>query len=114
VLQIASDLHYLVTSKIATGLWGLFACAVAVWAAELGSSPDASSPPIAQPHVVERSYQAMGTLLTLTAWTPDDAATGAAFEPVSAEFRRLEAMMTICGRVGRVGLVGRVGEWQSR
>ena len=25
------------TSKIATGLWGLFACAVAVWAAELGS-----------------------------------------------------------------------------
>ena len=24
-------------SKIATGLWGLFACAVAVWAAELGS-----------------------------------------------------------------------------
>ncbi len=24
-------------SKAATGLWGLFACAVAVWAAELGS-----------------------------------------------------------------------------
>ncbi|OFW31907.1 MAG: sodium:solute symporter [Acidobacteria bacterium RIFCSPLOWO2_12_FULL_65_11] len=33
----ASDAHYLATSKIATGLWGLFACAVAVWAAELGS-----------------------------------------------------------------------------
>jgi Na+/proline symporter len=33
----ASDAHYLRVSKIATGLWGLFACAVAVWAAELGS-----------------------------------------------------------------------------
>jgi SSS family solute:Na+ symporter len=34
---VASDAHYLLISKIATGLWGLFACAVAVWAAELGS-----------------------------------------------------------------------------
>jgi SSS family transporter len=33
----ASDAHYLTVSKLATGLWGLFACAVAVWAAELGS-----------------------------------------------------------------------------
>ena len=33
----ASDAHYLTVSKIATGLWGLFACAVAVWAADLGS-----------------------------------------------------------------------------
>jgi Na+/proline symporter len=33
----ASDAHYLMVSKVATGLWGLFACAVAVWAAELGS-----------------------------------------------------------------------------
>ena len=33
----ATDRHYLATSKLATGLWGLFACAVAVWAAELGS-----------------------------------------------------------------------------
>lgn len=32
-----SDRHYLIVSKIATGLWGLFACAVAVWAAALGS-----------------------------------------------------------------------------
>jgi Na+(H+)/acetate symporter ActP len=32
-----SDAHYLAVSKVATGLWGLFACAVAVWAAELGS-----------------------------------------------------------------------------
>ena len=34
---IASDAHYLRVSKIVTGLWGLFACFVAVWAAELGS-----------------------------------------------------------------------------
>jgi solute:Na+ symporter, SSS family len=32
-----SDAHYLTVSKAATGLWGLFACGVAVWAAELGS-----------------------------------------------------------------------------
>jgi SSS family transporter len=34
---VASDAHYLAVSKVATGLWGLFACGVAVWAAELGS-----------------------------------------------------------------------------
>jgi len=33
----ASDRHYLRVSRLATGLWGLFASAVAVWAAELGS-----------------------------------------------------------------------------
>ena len=33
----ATDAHYLTVSKIVTGLWGLFACAVAVWAVELGS-----------------------------------------------------------------------------
>jgi len=32
-----SDRHYLAVSKVATGLWGAFACAVAVWAAALGS-----------------------------------------------------------------------------
>ena len=33
----ADDAHYLRVSKLTTGLWGLFACGVAVWAAELGS-----------------------------------------------------------------------------
>ena len=33
----APDSHYLTVSRITTGLWGLFACGVAVWAAELGS-----------------------------------------------------------------------------
>ena len=37
VRPVATDAHLLTISKIATGLWGLFACAVAVWAAELGS-----------------------------------------------------------------------------
>jgi solute:Na+ symporter, SSS family len=33
----ASDSHYLLVSKLATGLWGLFACFVAVYAVALGS-----------------------------------------------------------------------------
>jgi Na+/proline symporter len=33
----ATDAHYLLVSKGATGLWGLFACVVAVYAATLGS-----------------------------------------------------------------------------
>ncbi|MBE0593093.1 MAG: sodium:solute symporter, partial [Gemmatimonadales bacterium] len=32
-----SDAHFLMVSKFATGLWGLFACSVAVYAATLGS-----------------------------------------------------------------------------
>ena len=34
---VADDSHYLWVSRLATGFWGLFASAVAVWAAELGS-----------------------------------------------------------------------------
>jgi Na+/proline symporter len=37
VRPVGTDGHYLAVSKIVTGLWGVFACAVAVWAAELGS-----------------------------------------------------------------------------
>jgi solute:Na+ symporter, SSS family len=33
----AEDAHYLLASKLATGFWGLFACAIAVWAVNLGS-----------------------------------------------------------------------------
>ncbi len=33
----ASDRHYLLVSKLATGFWGLVACGVAVWAVQLGS-----------------------------------------------------------------------------
>ncbi len=35
--QSASDTHYLNVSKIATAIWGLFACVVATYAATLGS-----------------------------------------------------------------------------
>jgi SSS family solute:Na+ symporter len=34
---VATDTHYLTVSKVVTGAWGVFACLVAVWAAELGS-----------------------------------------------------------------------------
>jgi Na+/proline symporter len=37
VRREADDRHYLRVSRFATGFWGLFASAVAVWAAELGS-----------------------------------------------------------------------------
>ena len=33
----ATDAHYLTISKVVTGIWGVFACLVAVWAAEIGS-----------------------------------------------------------------------------
>ncbi len=33
----AADAHYLFVSKLITGAWGVFACLVAVWAAEIGS-----------------------------------------------------------------------------
>ncbi|NIP78578.1 MAG: sodium:solute symporter [Gemmatimonadetes bacterium] len=33
----ASDAHYLLVSKVATGFWGLFACGIAVYAVALGS-----------------------------------------------------------------------------
>ena len=36
-VPVGSDAHYLMVSKLATGAWGVFACGVAVWAAELGS-----------------------------------------------------------------------------
>jgi hypothetical protein len=32
-----SDAHYLLVSKVATGFWGVFACVVATFAADLGS-----------------------------------------------------------------------------
>jgi Na+/proline symporter len=37
VRQEASDAHFLRVSRVATGLWGILAGIVAVWAAELGS-----------------------------------------------------------------------------
>jgi SSS family solute:Na+ symporter len=37
IRKTATDAHYLLMSKLATGFWGLVACAVAIYAASLGS-----------------------------------------------------------------------------
>jgi solute:Na+ symporter, SSS family len=37
IRPVGTDAHYLLVSKIATGLWGLFACVMAVYAARLGA-----------------------------------------------------------------------------
>ena len=34
---VAEDSHYLLVSKLATAVWGVFACVAAVYAAQLGS-----------------------------------------------------------------------------
>lgn len=44
---------------------------------------------------VHRSYQAMGTQITFTAYTHDEAAARAAFDAAAEEFRRLEALLTV-------------------
>jgi thiamine biosynthesis lipoprotein len=46
------------------------------------------------PHVFARAYTAMGTDLTLSAFTADEAGAAAAFAEAVAEVRRLEALMT--------------------
>jgi solute:Na+ symporter, SSS family len=37
VRPVASDEHFLIVSRVATGLWGIFACIVATFAVNLGS-----------------------------------------------------------------------------
>jgi Na+/proline symporter len=37
IVDDATDAHYLFVSKVATGIWGAFACVMAVYAARLGS-----------------------------------------------------------------------------
>jgi Na+/proline symporter len=37
VRPAASDRHFLVVSRLATGFWGLFASVIAIWSVELGS-----------------------------------------------------------------------------
>jgi thiamine biosynthesis lipoprotein len=46
------------------------------------------------PHVFARAYAVMGTDLTLSAYTTDDAAAEAAFGAALDELRRIEALMT--------------------
>jgi thiamine biosynthesis lipoprotein len=52
------------------------------------------APPPAPRHLVDRSRLAMGSLLRLSAWTANEAATVAAFEQVFREFDRLESLLS--------------------
>lgn len=65
-------------------------------AAACGSEPQApvESPP-APAHIVARSGLAMGSSLTLMAWTADDDTTNRAFDAVFVEFDRLDALMSV-------------------
>lgn len=47
------------------------------------------------PHSVHRSYRAMGTQITFTAYTHDDALALRSFEQAAAEFHRLDALLSV-------------------
>ncbi len=49
----------------------------------------------AEPHIVAKSGLAMGSALTLMAWTGDDDAANRAFEQVFAEFERLDGLLSV-------------------
>ncbi|HEY7374780.1 MAG TPA: FAD:protein FMN transferase [Polyangia bacterium] len=64
-----------------------------------------SAPPMqpgapGQPRVVARKYGAMGTEITLSAWTNDEEAAGRAFDAGYDEIRRIELLMTDWERPG--------------
>lgn len=65
-------------------------------ALSLGLAACSAPPPEPEgPALVERTYTTMGSPLGLTAWTPDAAAADAAFEEVTREFDRLDALMSV-------------------
>jgi len=66
-------------------------------------APPAPSPPAQAggPLVVARKYGAMGTEITLSAWTTDEAAAGRAFDAGYDEIRRIEILMTDWERPGQ-------------
>lgn len=61
----------------------------------LGAICCGGSAPATTAHRVERTQVAMGSSLVLTAWTADDAAAESAFDAVSADFERLDALMSV-------------------
>jgi thiamine biosynthesis lipoprotein len=70
----------------------LFLCAsVALWLTAACTKPSVSRP---TPRLVERTFLSMGTELRLTAWTADEHGADAAFEAVSREMDRLEALLS--------------------
>ena len=69
---------------------------VSAWCiAASGCSPEAPAASSAsRPHVVTASRLSMGSTLTLTAWTDDEAAATTAFDEVFNEFARLEKLLS--------------------
>lgn len=58
-------------------------------------APAESTPKTGEAHMVARSGLAMGSSLTLMAWTTDDDPANRAFDAVFAEFNRLDALMSV-------------------
>jgi thiamine biosynthesis lipoprotein len=65
-----------------------------VLAAACRATPEPSTSAAAA-HLLSRSHTTMGTELTVSAWTNDEAPALAAFEEVFREFDRLDAMMSV-------------------
>jgi thiamine biosynthesis lipoprotein len=60
------------------------------------TADDSAKPASAHaPHIVARSGLAMGSSLTLTAWTADEDTAGRAFDAVFHEFDRLDQLMSV-------------------
>jgi len=58
-------------------------------------APAESAPAAHAPHAVARSGLAMGSSLTLMAWTADEDTANRAFDAVFAEFDRLDRLMSV-------------------
>ncbi len=57
--------------------------------------PVAANPPVREAHMVARSGLAMGSSLTLMAWTADEDAATRAFDHVFKEFERLDELLSV-------------------
>lgn len=80
-----------------TGRWGLFLVPFLAGCLAPSSAPDPAGDRglAAAAELVSRSERAMGSLITLTAYTSDAARAAAAFRAAFAEFHRLEALLTV-------------------
>ncbi|WP_428264359.1 FAD:protein FMN transferase [Haliangium sp.] len=65
-----------------------------VLAVALVTTTAQASPSPSPDHLIARSAQAMGTRITVTLWTDDEAAAARGAEAVFAEFKRVDRLMT--------------------
>jgi thiamine biosynthesis lipoprotein len=74
--------------------WAVFRAlrVLCLLAAASCSRAPATAPP---PHLIERTHQTMGTELTVSVWTTDDARAGVAIAAVFSEFDRLDGLMSV-------------------